>query len=269
MIKWLRRKDSTENKVDDKLEPTTIGKESIAESITESVSESVTQNDTAGKIVNDPDIKLVKEITESIDTINEKLSSVKKEYNVAVGDLFSIKKELATKKRESIAANAVCDSLQRRANVLDKQLERFEFESSKVQTSVHDAKVVSDELLKVNSELDEQQKKLGNVRKAILGANLELDIIQKKTKMASAKLEESGNLLQKAHIMIKEKNVSKNASSGDVLRTASTMMASLNNQITLSKKEVDVLRNVLDKERKEHVKTRIKLASIERDKDSN
>lgn len=222
---------------------------------------------------NDPELGVknaeLSKTQNSIDALCKKITSVKKEYDEAVGNLFDVKNELASKRRESTAANITHETLQRRVNALDTQLKESEAHRTEIRTSVKEREDASRELVKINAELDEKQKKLESVRKQIIVADSELDSIQNKTKIEHDKLEEQGRLLQKTHIMIKDKNTSKSVPKGDVIRTASLMIASLNEKIDKSHKEIEILRGVLDKERRENAKTKSRLAELERKNTAN
>lgn len=215
----------------------------------------------------DSDTQATKKVTESIDGLNVKLASVKKEYELAIGNLFDVKTALASKRSETAAANATCDELQRRVNVLDAQLKRSEAQHAELHTNIHDRDKAAAEIIRIHSELDEGQKKLESVRKQITSANLELDSVHQKTKTSKAKLDESADLLQKSRTIIKKSNTTRHTPNNDVIRTASSMIGSLNDRIHAAEKEIGVLRDVLDKERREHAKTMAKIAKL-KDPDS-
>lgn len=220
-----------------------------------------------------PDVELEKkaaqmrQLQDSLGALENKITSVKKEYNEAVGNLFDTRNELATKRREIVAANSTHDTLQRRIGELDSQLKESETHRAEIHTNAKERQDAARELAKINTDLDKQQLTLEAVRKKTDVASLELESVQDKTKTAHEKLAESGALLQKARAMTKDVGTAKPAPSSDVIRAASSMVASLNDRLAQSNKEIGVLRGVLDKERREHATTKSRLAELERKKD--
>ena len=191
------------------------------------------------------------------------LASVKKEYDRAVGDLIGVKKELAAKRRESAAANAACEELQRRANALEAQIRDAEILEGKARQSARERERAVEELARARTALDEQQKQLDSVRAQIGSAGAELDAVRQKTKDARAKLDEYGELLQKTRSMIKESNKQRaegRERGGDVIRTASSMVASMGDKLAAAEKEIGVLRGLLEQERRAHAQSRARLS---------
>ncbi len=205
----------------------------------------------------------LRNLQDSIDALHAKMAGVKKEYNEAVGNLFDVKNELAATRRESAAANSTHDALQKRIGVLNEQLKESEAHRTELRNTVRGREDASHELARINGELDQKQKKLDAARKQVTAAYSELDTVQKKADLARAKLDEYGQLLQKTRTMIKETNTSKPAPKSDVIRTASSMIAALNEKVAKSNQEIQVLREALDRERRAGAEMRSKLADMD------
>ena len=121
----------------------------------------------------------------------------------------------------------------------------------------------SAELEKVNAELDERQRKLEEARSRIAEASAELEGLAKRRRDAEAELKRFGDLLQKTRAMIKDANMAPKSRQGggaDVMRAASSMVASLNSKVRDAEREVAVLRGMLERERREHAETKRRLS---------
>ncbi len=208
----------------------------------------------------------------SIDALNAKLESVKKEYDGAVGSLLAAKGELAAKRRESTVANAACEKLKKRADELDAQIRESELQYAEVRSNLRSREDASSELARVNTELDSRQRALEELNSKIAEAASELDGIAQRRKAAEAELKKFGELLQKTRSMIKESNKASQAKPGggaDVMRAASSMVASLNDRIDAADKEIATLRALLEKERREHTKSKKRLEELAHDDDAD
>ncbi len=249
--------------------PADVGTDAAGE---DAPSKDAVDEDTHSKDADTANDALTANASRSIDALNAKLESVKKEYDGAVGSLLAAKGELAAKRRESTVANAACEKLKKRADELDAQIKESELQYAEVRSNLRSREDASSELARVNTELDSRQRALEELNSKIAEAASELDGIAQRRKDAEAELKKFGELLQKTRSMIKESNMASQAKPGggaDVMRAASSMVASLNDRIDTADKEIATLRALLEKERREHTKSKKRLKELAHDDDAD
>jgi len=180
-----------------------------------------------------------------------------------VGSLLAARGELAAKRRESAAAGAACEKLQKRAAELDAQIKESELQYAEIRSNMKSRESARAELAGVNAELDRRQRELEEVRSRVAEASAELEGLAKRRRDAEAELKKFGELLQKTRAMIKDANMAPRARQGggaDVMRAASSMVAALNSKVRDAEREAAVLRGMLEKERRDHAETRRRLS---------
>ena len=190
----------------------------------------------------------IRERNERLDTILEKIQLSKKEYDEIVGKIIQSKKDLRTHQTSQANTNETRMNNQSVENI-SKNITDLKIELKNIQDNI--AKKIE-----INKELEEKIKKSQpffsdseNQKKKI-----DEELIQRKNELE----------VLKKRLGEMKKNDIKNNEGGDsknVVQAASQIIATTNKRLQDTTKELEVIRQLLDKERKAHNETKKKLQS--------
>ena len=164
----------------------------------------------------------IKEKNERLSTIIEKIELSKKEYDEIIGKIIESKKELRSQNNSDSNTN-------QKTEAKTQDIDKISKEISESKTKL---KEIQEEILKnskINEELEQRKKELEVLKKRLLGM-----------KNSDMKNDVEGD-------------------SKSVVEAASQIVATTNKRLQDTMKELDVIRQLLDKERKAHTETKKRL----------
>jgi len=227
--------------------------------------------------------------TDNLNSISQKHFAVKEEYDSIVSKLMSTKKELQEKNIEFETMTSQLDELSEK---LKNTMTHFE----SVETENQEKKIVIEELRKSKLELDSIKsqiekhkseleslksktpsgiqskldhtklmqtqaiKQLEELNSKIKAVRQEMEILQAKNQAKKNEIEVAQNelkFIENELLTVGEKN------SKSVVEAASKIVSSLNTKIQTAQKEIDILKNVLQRERKEHNESMRQLKNLQ------
>ena len=188
----------------------------------------------------------IQEKDERLSTILEKIQLSKKEYDEIVGKIIQSKKELRALGTSQVNTNETRMSNQSTDDI-SKDISDSKIELKNIQDDI--AKKIE-----INKELDEKIKKnqtfFSNSENQKKKIEEELEQRKKELEILNKKL----GGMKKTHIKNEGSDDSKN-----VVEAASQIVATTNKRLQDTMKELDIVRQLLDKERKAHNETKKKL----------
>lgn len=237
----------------------------------------------------------IKSKTIHLDSISQKLATVKEEYDQVVSSLMSLKKEMNEKKAEFDS-----DRIQHEQILQKINSSKSELESSKKEQD--EKKTVLDELKKARSDLEtarteyvkykteseelrlqnkinqssyeESRKTQDAISQELIKASSELELARREIseirKEREAKKKETEfakkelKFIDSQMVNVGDRNAPKN-----IVAAASSVVSSLNAKILAAQKELEFLKVALQRERAEHHETKKSLAILESQKEKN
>tara|TARA_B100000029_G_C17305603_1_gene862388 strand:- start:16 stop:735 length:720 start_codon:yes stop_codon:yes gene_type:complete len=188
----------------------------------------------------------IKEKNERLSTIIEKIGLSKKEYDEVIGKIIQSKKELRSQSNS--------DSNTYQKTVVNQDMDKISKEICKSKTKL---KEIQDEIMKNSKMNEELEQRIRKNEPVFSDAETQKKKIDEELEQRKNELE----VLKKRLSGMKNSNI-KNDAEGDsksVVEAASQIVATTNKRLQETTKELDVLRQLLDKERKAHNETKKKL----------
>ena len=191
--------------------------------------------------------KQIKEKNDRLNTIIEKIELSKKEYDEIVGKIIQTKKELRSQD----------NSEYNKKQVTDRQIH----DTHKIEKDISDSKIKLkniQEEIKNNSKINEElEQKIEKNRPIFSDTENQKKQIDEELEQRKKELE----ILKKRLTEIKNSNTKKDNEddSKSVVEAASQIVATTNKRLHDTMKELDVIRQLLDKEKKAHNETKKKL----------
>mgnify|MGYP001169379428 CR=1 FL=1 len=204
---------------------------------------------------------------ENLVSITEKFELVKKEYNASVGDLMLSKKELKKIKDDIKKSNKEYDNIVSKIKLGRTDLLKI---NNEFKEKNEYAKKISSEYEKqslVIQEINNSKRELSEIKNEISKCNKELELVKMKTdispelkslKEEKKKLEyeiaqkrkdvESGAKELK-FIQNETSEISKRQKSTRIVDAASAVVASMNQKLQITLKELDAVKNALENEK--------------------
>ena len=189
----------------------------------------------------------IEEKNERLSTIIGKIELSKKEYDEIIGKIIQSKKELRSQ-------NNLDSNTNQKTEVINQDMKKI---SKEISDSKIKLKEIREEILKnskINEELEQKIKKNEPV----------FSDIETQKKKIDEELEQRKKELEvlKKRLSVMKNSDMKNDVEGDsksVVEAASQIVATTNKRLQDTMKELDVIRQLLDKERKAHNETKKKL----------
>ena len=207
-----------------------------------------------------------------LNEINQKIQSVKEEYDTTVSNLMLVKKELNQKKMEH-------DVILREYKDMEEKIKNTE--KIKDSKSIEEFNQTEENLAKLKQELDEFTKKknemkeeieqgrvdLHNIRKQQIDTQKELDEANSRLYNAKEELDKKEHFEDTSILTDKEKEFiqgekSNEKSSAGIIEAASAVVGSLKSKLNMTEKELETVQSLLEKEREEHQETKKELEEI-------
>ncbi len=188
-----------------------------------------------------------------LESVSKKLTDVKQEYDLAVEKLIHVKKDLIVKNKELSSLRAISSSNppkdatsdQLKESVgIEREIKKGKEELEHIQTQIKQSKV---ELDAVKNEEHKSESKVIEVQAILKKSEKELGSIElnKKELLKDIQLEQKKS-------KNKEKKPGEDRESKQVIEAASAAIASMKNKLKIAETELVTVKQILDKERKEH-----------------
>ena len=209
---------------------------------------------------------------EGIIKIEEKIQTVKEEYDTIVSNLMLIKKEFNQKKME-------LDVVQREYREIREKIKNSEQikdtksinEYNKTEKEFKKIKEELDKMIKEHNQIKEQimkgQSSLYGIRKQQVEVGKELDEANSRLYNAKEELDKKDQFQDTSILTSKEKKDIKGGNSSEktnagIIEAASVVVGSLKSKLTTTQKELEEIQGILEEEREAHKKTRHELMKI-------
>ena len=209
---------------------------------------------------------------EGIVKIEEKIQTVKEEYDTIVSNLMLIKKEFNQKKME-------LDVVQREYREIREKIKNSEQikdtksinEFNKTEKEFKKIKEELDKMIKEHNQIKEQimkgQSSLYGIRKQQVEVGKELDEANSRLYNAKEELDKKDQFQDTSILTSKEKKDIKGENSSEktnagIIEAASVVVGSLKSKLTITQKELEEIQGLLEEEREAHKKTRQELMKI-------
>ena len=189
----------------------------------------------------------IKEKNDRLKNIIEKIDLSKKEYDEIIGKIIQSKKELRSQVNSESNTNQLTETVNQNMSKISKEITDSKIKLKEIQEEIEKKNEVNEELeqkIKKNepvfSNSKEQKKKIDE---ELEQRKNELEVLKKR--------------------LIEMKNAGMKTEIGDgsksVVEAASQIVATTNKRLLDTMKELDVIRQLLEKERKAHNETKKKL----------
>ena len=189
----------------------------------------------------------IKEKNERLGTIKEKIQLSKKEYDEIVGKIIQTKKELRTQGSSESDTNDLVKRKNQDISRISKEISDSKIKLKQIQ-----------EKIAKNSELNKElEQKIKENEPFVLDSKIQKRKIDEELEQRERELE----ILKKKLVEINNTKTKNNVGddSKSVVEAASQIVATANKRLHDTMKELDVIRQLLDKERKAHKETKKKL----------
>ncbi len=256
-MKWFKREKSKEDRPEEDLtsqnEEIKLDVEPLKIEQTDNI-QNIEDDDTL-----EDDIKSKKQHLESI---TKKLRDVKQEYDQAVSNLIQVKKDLIQKNKELRTYNSMqTTNLAKPAT--GSQLKEFK---------------------DIEEEIKNEKEILDDIQSHVKKSKVELDTLMNEQRKSELKLEEFKTLIEKSEkelgnielnrqkiikeiqleqnkIKTKDKKFDDKSESKHIIEAASAAVSSMKGKLKMAEIEIATLRQLLEKERKEHLETKRRMES--------
>ena len=191
----------------------------------------------------------LREKNERLNTILEKIELSKKEYDEIIGKIIQSKKELRS--------NTIPQSNSNRNDLLKSKNQDIDMMSKEISDSKIELRNIQDDIIKNKEMNKELELKIKENKPFFLDSENQKKKIDEELEQRRKELE----ILKKRIGEMKKTDV-KNENGDDsksVVEAASQIVATTNKRLHDTMKELDIIRQLLDKERKAHTETKKKL----------
>ena len=189
----------------------------------------------------------LREKKERLNTILEKIQLSKKEYDEIIGKIIQSKKELRSNTIPNSNTNDLLKSKNRDIDMMSKEISDSKIKLRNIQ----------DDIIKNKEMNKELEQKINENKPFFLDSENQKKKIDEELEQRRKELE----ILKKRIGEMKKTDV-KNENGDDsksVVEAASQIVATTNKRLHDTMKELDIIRQLLDKERKAHAETKKKL----------
>ncbi len=239
--------------------------------------------------------KEIRDKTENLESISKKLASVKEEYDIAVSNLMSTKKEINQKRNEIETIQKDHKEILEKIGVIKGQLESVNKQYTEKKSKLDQLEDADASLSEVKKNIAQSNEEYGTIRAQIEETQAILDQVKIKQQEAEVELQNTNSRLKNAReefsriqtqkqlqefnpVMAKKEvqfienelsSIGNKKESKNVIEAASAVVASMKDKLMAAQKELDVLKRVLEKERKEHQETKQQLEELKKANSKN
>jgi len=197
-----------------------------------------------------------------LESITKKLTNVKQEYDLAVNNLIQVKKDLIQKNKDlrslnviqtTNITNAATPSQLKESKEIEGKIKKEKEVLEDIQTQIKKSKV---ELDAITNELRKSESKLEELKMLVEKSEKELGNIELNRQRLIKEIQVAQNKIKTKDEKSDEKNESKH-----VIEAASAAISSMKGKLKMAETELVTLRQLLEKERKEHLETKRRMES--------
>jgi len=206
---------------------------------------------------------------EELDGITQKIQIVKEEYNTIVSNLMLVKKELNQKKMElditQLEYKKIEEKIKNYKQIKDsKSINEFNKTEENLSKMKHELNKITEKYENIKKQVEQEQSTLHNIINQQTEYQKELDEAGSRLYNAKEELDGKDNFQDMSVLTPKERKFiqgesSNQKNSAGVIEAASVVVSSLKSKLNMAQKELDVVQLLLEKEKKEHGKTKQKL----------
>ncbi|MHA7734388.1 DNA repair protein [Nitrosopumilus sp. S6] len=206
---------------------------------------------------------------DELNNIQQKIDSVKEEYETAVSNLMLVKKELNQKRMDLDIVIREHKEIKEKIKNSEQTKDSKSFEEfGKTEGNLSKIKEELEEITKEYEETKEkisiEQSKLSQIRKQQVEAEKELDEANSRLYNAKEELNKKDEFQDTSILTPKEKEFIQgdNKSSAGVIEAASAVVGSLKSKLSMTQKELEAIQSLLEKEREAHEETKKELNKL-------
>ena len=234
----------------------------------------------------------IKSKTIHLDSISQKLATVKEEYDQAISSLMSLKKEINEKKSEFDSDRIQHEQILQKINSSKSELESSKKEHDEKKTALDELKKIRNDLEAsrteyvkykteseelrlqnkiIQSSYEENRKAQDAIGQELIKSSSELELARREIseirKEHEAKKKETEFAKKELKFIESQMAVGDKTAPKNIVAAASSVVSSLNAKILATQKELEFLKVALQRERAEHHETKKALAVLESQKE--
>lgn len=203
--------------------------------------------------------------------IIDKNQIVKEEYNTTVSNLMLVKKELNYKNMELDAIQLEHKKIREKIKIFEEidseSINEFNKTEKNLSKMKQEINKITEENTQIKKQVEQEQSILHNIITQQTEYQKELDEARSRLYNAKEELDRKDNFQDMSVLTPKEREFiqgesSNQKSSAGVIEAASVVVSSLKSKLNMAQKELDAVQLLLEKERKEHEKTKQKLKKL-------
>ncbi len=201
--------------------------------------------------------------------IEQKIESVKEEYETSVSNLMLVKKELNQKKMELDTVvrehKEIKEKIKNSEQIKDsKSIEEYNRTEENLAKKKQELETITKEFEETKEKISSEQSTLSQIRKQQVEAEKELDEANSRLYNAKEELNKKDQFQDTNILTPKEKEFiqGNNKNSAGVIEAASVIVGSLKSKLSRTQKELEAIQLLLEKEREEHEETKKELSKL-------
>ncbi len=215
---------------------------------------------------------LSSEKQEELNIIADKNQIVKEEYNTTVSNLMLVKKEINYKNMELDAVQLEYQRIREKIKDFEKlkdeeSINEFNKTEKNLLKMKQELNKITEEHTQIKKQVEQEQSTLHNIITQQTEYQKELDEARSRLYNAKEELNGKDNFQDMSVLTPKEKEFiqgesSNQKSSAGVIEAASIVVSSLKSKLNMAQKELEAVQLLLEKERKEHERTKQKFEKL-------
>jgi len=209
---------------------------------------------------------------EELNIVIDKNQIVKEEYNTTVTNLMLVKKELNYKNMEldtvQLEYKKIREKIKNFEKIKDsKSISEFNKTEKNLSKMKQELNKITEEYNQIKKQVEQEQSTLHNIITQQTEYQKELDEARSRLYNAKVELDRKDNFQEMSVLTPKERKFiqgesSNQKSSAGIIEAASVVVGSLKSKLNMAQKELEAVQLLLEKERKEHEKTKQKLEKL-------
>ena len=280
---WFRKSKKVEEKVEETTKPETtenvLEKKEVQVKSHEEILKEQHQNEL------DAIESEIKKKNDNLKSISKKLASVKEEYDIAVANLMKTKKDWQKKKIENEALQKDHEEILLKIGKSKSDLDNIDNKFAEEKKKLEELDKVDTALAEVKAEVEKNKTESASLKQQILQSQQIYDQVKAKQTEAETELNNTHSRIKNVReeilklqaqgqaSLISNETQSIQAETGEasknVVEAASAVVANTKHKLMLVQKELDIVKKLLEKERKEHQQTKEKLEEMQSKKEKS
>ena len=195
----------------------------------------------------------IKTKTKSFESISKKLASVKAEYDVSINELMLSKKELNQKKKELDSVTMEYSGILSKIKSARKEFEFMNLQFKQKESKIDELSNVNSMLPSIKAEITKKKIEYETIKKQVDEIRKILNDMKSRQKtQLESKKNESGISEKEEKFIQKELLSLQGTDTQPIVKAASAVVSSMNQKLLSAQRELENVKKILDKERKEH-----------------